>query len=342
MSGIQPCLSVIGAADMSLPASVSHWLAQLDRATVIEVQGRQTDRWRVVSGLVHGNEPSGLIAIHRFLQRGVQPETNLAFVVSSVRAARQEPLFSHRAMPGEFDLNRRFGVPHGVDRVTELAAEIGAYIRLRQPECVIDLHNTSGRGPSFAVSVSDASELQKLAALFTDTMIVTRLVVGSLMEQSFDCPVLTVECGGAQDELSHQVAYSGLLKIAQLAQLSALAPSKLAVHRHPLRIGAREGSSLAYGKDCVADADITLAEDIERFNFGVTPAGDCLGWLMRPVTECLEAIDEQGQNQIDTLFERQEHSLLTRCEMKLFMATPRADIALSDCLFYVVANPQPL
>ena len=331
------CLKVIAAAELQLPESVSLWLSQLDSATVIEVPGRQADRWRVVSGLVHGNEPSGLLAIYRFLHSGIQPETNLALVVASVRAARHEPMFSHRVMPGEYDLNRRFGVPYSPDLVTELAAQISAYIRDRQPECVIDLHNTSGRGPSFAVSVSEKPELKNLAALFTDTVIVTRLVVGSLMEQDFGCPVLTIECGGADDDLSHQVAYNGLLSIAQLAHLSTLVPSELAVHRHPLRVRVRAGVSLGYGKDCVADVDITLTEDIERFNFGATPAGDCLGWLARPLGDCLEAIDEQGHDRIDTLFELRGQSLLAAREMKLFMATPRADIAMSDCLFYVLA-----
>lgn len=330
-------MKIIAATDLQLPASASLWLKQLDGSVVIEVPGKHPDEWRVISGLVHGNEPSGLLAAYRFLCSGIQPETNLALIIASVRAARHEPVFSHRVVPGEFDLNRRFGLSAGQDRVTDLASTISAYIHSRQPQMVIDLHNTSGRGPSFAVSVSLHPQVQKLAALFTDTMIVTRLIVGSLMEQKFNCPTLTIECGGADDEVSHEVAYNGLLKVAQLSQLDALVECEMAVHLHPVRVKACAGMSLDYGEACVNEVDIALDDHVERFNFGSTPLGSQLGWLSRDLGDCLEALNEQGENIIHSLFEVRGRALLAKRDLKLFMATHRGDIALSDCLFYVMA-----
>lgn len=47
-----------------LPGKVEHWLRELDRATLLRVPGRDRSQTRIVTTLLHGNEPSGVRAIH--------------------------------------------------------------------------------------------------------------------------------------------------------------------------------------------------------------------------------------------------------------------------------------
>ncbi len=334
-------LEIINARDLSLPVSARDWLLQLSGPTVVEVPGRDTGQWRAVSTLVHGNEPSGFLAAFDFLRSRTVPATNLALVISSVRAARHPPLFMHRQMPGEYDLNRRFGRPLGHDSVSELASRIADYLRTRRPRQLVDLHNTSGQGPAFGVAVSDRQAVKQLVSLFTPRMILTRLIVGSLMEQNFGCPVATIECGAAGDEAAHRLACEGLSRFAQAADLEALGSPDLAVYYHPVRVTVRPGISLDYGVCACEDVDITLDSEIEAFNSRITIAGSRLGWLHRELGECLQARDEQGRDIIETLFQRQAGELKARRHLQLFMATRRDDIALADCLFYAIETGLP-
>src|SRR5688500_17023276 len=52
---------------MGVPADEHRFLDELEGPVVIKVAGRRAGPGRVVGGLMHGNEPSGLRAIHRYL-----------------------------------------------------------------------------------------------------------------------------------------------------------------------------------------------------------------------------------------------------------------------------------
>ncbi|NVJ59449.1 MAG: succinylglutamate desuccinylase/aspartoacylase family protein [Gammaproteobacteria bacterium] len=332
-------LKIIDSKQVTLVDNPDAWLKSFEGPTVIEIAGRDQSRWRIVSTLIHGNEPSGFIAAHRYLLEKRVPATNVAFIISSVRAARYEQLYQHRYMPGEFDLNRRFGYLEVHDSVTELARQITEYIREKCPSAVVDLHNTSGRSPAFAVSISEHPKVQHVASLFVDQVIITQLNVGALMEQNFNCPVVTIECGGSKDKQSHENAYSGLCLFAETDQLDSMAPKPLAINKHPIRVTVKPGISLGYGEHLNTDLDMTLKNELEEFNFTGVNRGTCVGWLNRSISDCMEAISDKGINVIDDLFELDNHALKAKQDLKCFMATRRADIALSDCLFYTLPMP---
>ncbi len=331
-------LNIVKSAEATIPESPQQWLQQLKRPTAFEIAGRDSTQWRAVSVLVHGNEPSGFFAAHRYLRQQVAPLTNLSIIVSSVRAARHPPEFTHRHMPGEYDLNRRFGVFERHDRVSELARDITDYLRALRPSVVVDLHNTSGRSPAFAVSVSDHPAVKSIASLFTDSMVVTQLIVGSLMEQNFNCPVVTIECGGAQQKRSHQLAFAGLQKFAAFEELAALHAGAMSIHYHPTRVRLQPGISLEYGAQSDHEVDITLIDGIEQLNQGLTAKGTLFGWVDRSLGDCLSAIDDHGRDIIHEIFEIDQGRLLAKQELKIFMATRRTDIAMSDCVFYAVGT----
>ncbi|AFV00285.1 hypothetical protein [Simiduia agarivorans] len=326
-------LPVIDASTLQVPADAGQFLHSLGGAVAIEHRVDDTLPWCVVSVLVHGNEPSGFFACHQLLKAGFKPAWNTAWVISSVRAARTAPEFTHRHLPGEYDLNRRFGVHPIDDPVTALAFDMTDYIRERQPRWVLDIHNTSGRGPAFGVAVANSQAIASLLAPFTDRLIVTHLVVGSLMEQNFNCPVVTLECGGSADPAAHSCAVLGLRQLLASPALSA-SPSQLTLYQHPVRVQLRAGLSLAYGDSACPGAVLTLRSDLEQLNCVTAHPGTCFGWLQSPLADALSAVNDQRQDVIEQLFEVDKGVLQNRVPMQVFMATPRADIALSDCLFY--------
>ena len=312
----------------------------LEDDTAIDIDGRDTSRTRVIVTLIHGNEPSGFVASHRWLRSRPRPATNIRLIIASVTAARQEPGFNHRYPPGEADLNRCFNQPP-TPALTARVARIRALIEEVRPEAIVDLHNTSGAGPAFSVALADGPTELALISFFCPTMILTGLRIGSLMEQDFGCPIVTIECGGARDPQAHALAYQGIRELAASDDFNnGHHYLPICILRQPLRVEARPGSRLSYAPYPEPRQDICLRHDIEQRNYGITPAGTCLGWLAGDI-DSLVVRDETGQAISHQLFEIQHHRLLTRCDMQIFMATNRTDIALSDCLFYALCLEMP-
>ena len=322
------------AADIA--PRVNEFLQDLPGPVAIHLEGHDPSRTRVLVTLAHGNEPSGLEAVHRWLLSGRQPAVNVVAILASVEAALAEPLFYHRMLPGERDLNRCYNPPWE-DKQGQLAGAILEHIRALQPEAVIDLHNTSGSSPAFAVSIGDSPEQGALAALFIERMIVTDLRLGSLMEQDLGCPVVTIEAGGSQDASADLVADQGLEAFFTVDD-PYQAQGVVALFRHPLRLELSEHSRIDYGDRPLHDRDITVRADIEHFNFAPVAADEMLGWLGEEGLQHLHISSDQHDHAVAEFFRAEGGMLYPRRDMRLFMATTRPDIAASDCLFYFVCD----
>jgi len=312
------------------------FLAQLDAPTLIDVEGHDPKRCRVISSLIHGNEPSGFMALHRWLCEGHKPATNLRIILPSVAAAQAQPLFSHRHLPHEADLNRCFHLD-GEGLIIQRAQQIKNLIHECDPEAVIDLHNTSGMGPAFAVTTRDDGQSRTLISYFCPLAILTGLKVGSLMEEEFNCPIVTIECGGAQDESAHDLAYEGIKKFTEHHDIfSPQSEIPVEVMHHPMRIEVREPVRIAYHTERIDTVDICLFSHIENYNQGLTPKGTALGWLNSHDLGDIIVRDEQGAELPAELFRLKKNQLITRHDMNIFMATTDMDIAKEDCLFYAI------
>jgi hypothetical protein len=278
-----------------------------------------------------------LIAIHRLLREGIRPARDLYLCLGNVEAARTPPVLSHRTRVGGEDLNRKFIAPfEGVEG--KLAQAILESIEAAEPELVVDLHNTSGRGPSYAVCTSPSSVHHAIASLFVERVVDTDLVLNSLMEGADRfAPSVTVECGGASQPRSHEVAYAGLRRVAQEARapqdIELAGP--LAVLGHPLRVELVADAHVAFADHAVESADITLDPDIDLHNFGRLAAGEPIGWLG---ARGLEVVRVVGAKPVDTtrLFEARDGRLVAKRPLEPLMVTIDPEIAISDCLMYVV------
>jgi hypothetical protein len=324
---------------VQLGATVSEFLEILAGPVCLVIPGRDATRSRFIVTLLHGNEPSGAVALHRWLisQRS-DPAVDIYCVVMNVAAALAEPQFSQRQFPGSRDLNRCFREPFE-DEPGILARSLLDLIHRVQPEALVDIHNTSGMGPSFGVAVYYDQKHDALVSLFTERLVVTDLRLGALMELSErDVPTVTIECGGSQDPESHLIAYDGLLRFVASRSLFSVEHSAwpIDVLHNPVRLELDPALLIAYAEKPKNGVDLCLRVDIENFNFGEVETQTALGWINDKAWDGIRVVDSLGENLRDQFLRRDQGQLYPAARLKLFMITSNPLIAISDCLLYAV------
>lgn len=331
-----------------LSADYEQFLLSLTGPTVIDLPGKDKNRCRVFLTLMQGDEPSGLIAIHRYLtensELGNKPETNIRFIICSVEAAMQRPLFTTRYTDGGMDINRCFGKKCSSECIGEIqsgycqrANLIEQAIREVNPEMVIDLHNASSPTPTFAVCSTVTTDTLSLASFFCQTLILSDLHIGSIMEQDFNCPFITIECGGGLDEQAHEVAFSGISQVCNCDAIGYIHQEKsVEVIYRPLRLQLQAGVNLSFAKHDEGYSGVTLKDNIECFNFGSAHQDEMLGWIDGKGLNNLQLVNKNGKDVLDDYFYTRENQLVSRHNIKLFKATTNKVIATKDCLFYLV------
>ena len=322
-------------------SSIESFLQWLGQATAIWVTGKNASKTRAVCTLLHGNEPSGTKAIFNYLKSKETPKFNTLFIIASVEAAATVPLFSNRMLPGKRDLNRCFIPPYN-DQQGQTAKAIWDLIMHIKPECLIDIHNTSGSGPAFGVAITEDKHHVALISLFTNDLIVTDLRLGALMELSEkDVITVTVECGGAQDPAAEIIAQEGLHRYLSSEFVLAEEESEYPVniYHNPIRLETKDQGEVAYDEHPCDKAVITLPEHAENFNYGMLTKDESIGHLNNNGFLQLTAKDHLGNERLTDFFEERQGKLYARHPLKIFMMTTIPLIAKTDCLFYFISNP---
>ncbi len=318
-------------------STVAEFLQKLGGPTFLWLPGLDATRTRAMSTLLHGNESSGVRALHRWIREGRQPQVNVLCFIGSIGAALTQPQFSHRCALGGKDLNRCFRAPFEGPEGT-IAQAMLETLYDTQPEALIDIHNTSGRSPAYGVTTQNGAMQETLTGIFCDHLIVTDLRLGTLMEATETAwPTVTIEVGGAQDSQAHELAYRGFSRYALAKDFSDLS-SPVAVAHHPIRVELQKSASMTYASGPVAEVDLTLLSDVDRLNFGILSTQERLGWIGARGLEVLWARDATGKNLTSTLFSAHNGELRLAHSSRLMMATTNPDIAQSDCLFYILPN----
>ena len=316
-----------------LGASPEDFLACLRKASAVFINGKSAEKTRAVCTLLHGNEPSGVRAIYDYLK------SNAVFIIASVEAASCEPVFSNRMLPGKRDLNRCFNGPFD-DEQGLLARAILELVHEIKPECLVDLHNTSGSGPAFGVAITEDQDHLALTSLFTNDLIVTDLRLGALMELSEqDVKTVTIECGGANDPSSQIIATEGLHRFLSSKRVLADAAEgyPVNVYHNPVRLETKNAFEVAYEDNPNPKAVLTLPSQAEKFNYGTLTKDESIGILGNEGFSALTAKDQRGREHIDAFFEARDGGLYPRHPIKVFMVTKNPLIAKTDCLFYFIS-----
>ena len=321
----------------TLKADYRQFLLSLYGPTVIDITNKESNDWYVITTLLHGNEPSGFIALHQWLsQEAKQCHINFRFIICSVEAANSTPLFSKRFLNEGLDINRCFN--HEETSGYYLRANIIEHaIKAVNPKLVIDMHNTSGSSPAFCVSAHMDKQHLKLASFFCENLILSHITLGALMEIDIDCPVITLECGGCNDIQANQVAFEAITTLANGVDLTSSHKQTIKVIHHPMRLQLASDVSLAFGLEDQGNDGVTIISNIEQFNYGKCHAGQILGWLDSDGLKNLVLLDEYKQNVIDDYFYFEDSRLIAACDFQIFMATRQSQIAKSDCLLYITA-----
>lgn len=329
--------------DRDLPASrvpetLEGLLRMLGGPTLIRASGDDNSRARAVTTLLHGNEPSGGRAIHRWLRGGAAPAVETWIFIGAISAALAEPGFAHRMLPGHRDMNRCWLPPYE-DALDQIAVAVLTRLRDARPEALIDIHNNTGHNPAYGVGPSAKAQELALVALFGEHFVHSTLQLGALVEAtSEDYPSVTIECGRSGDPAADEVAYQGLVPFLECEDLwsDGDAARRIDVLADPVRVSVVPGVELAFGDQRNPDADLTVLSDIDRHNFERLAAGLQIGWLEEHAKWPLIAKGEDGVDRSHELFVRRRDRLETRCSIKPIMMTTNPGNALLDCLFYTV------
>lgn len=329
-------LRTLGRPDLhDIPEDASAFLAALGGPCAIRLTGRDSGRVRAVTTLLHGNEPSGFRAVHRWLREERVPAVDTLLIIASVDAALAAPGFAYRMLPGRPDLNRCFLGPFDSPEA-RLAQEILRMLRKEEPEAVIDVHNNTGHNPPYGVGVEPTREALWLTGLFGERFVWSHLQLGALMEATTDIASVTVEVGRSGDPAADEVAYAGLERFLQQEKLfepdSSESPQVLVM---PMRARLRPGATLEIADTRVPGAHLTIRTDLDRHNFERVEAGTQIGWSDWHELP-LELIDETGEDRAADFFQLSEGRLRTRQPMIPIMITTDAVAAAGDCLFYIV------
>jgi hypothetical protein len=323
---------------------IDEFLKGLGEPTWIYLKGKDPQRVKVITTLLHGNEPSGVLALKQLIQEQYIPEVSCWVLLANIDGALTQPLFSQRLTNTGQDLNRCFNpsllaksASDEQQQAYHFAQQILADIKSFKPEAVVDMHNTSGDGPDFCVASTLSQEISQLAKLFSKRLVLTNLTLGSLMEAEVGCPIITLECGGNQSITSHRVAYRGI-KNYLMASQQQQTQFDIDYFRNPQRCQINKDSKLRYAKQQLSTVDLTLCSDILSHNFGETPAGELLGWYDGEPKQIFSFTDSKQEFAFDQCFECKAGEFKTRRPIKLFMITPDIEIARRDCLFYYVAD----
>jgi hypothetical protein len=321
----------------SLLATPEAFLASLPGPTLLRVPGRDRTRARAFTTLLHGNEPSGLRALHGWLRDDPHPEVDALCLVGAVEAARTGSGFAHRMRPGERDLNRCFHPPF-LEAGGALAEAILAALRDAGCEALVDVHNNTGHNPPYAVATRIDLERLALAALFAERFIHCDLHLGTLIEATEDdFPGLTLECGRAGDPAADATARAVLDAFFATPALPTKPERHLVILHEPVRVCLRDGVRVAFGEGGPRpDADLTVAGDIDRHNFQAVAPGTPVGWLRDPTAWPLEAHGADGSDVSREFFREREGRLEIARDLVPIMMTTDSDVASADCLFYAV------
>lgn len=341
MSQFNPTTSYFNEKDfVGIAQTPLDFLTQLDGLCVFDMQGKDTKRTRVITTLIHGNEPSGFNAIHKLISEKIKPAVNMRFIICNTEAAKLSPEFSHRYLHSGFDLNRYFSESNQqVDNkdnsaIIQRAQQIKQAVKEVKPEAVIDLHNTSGLSPAFGVAIDQNDQTLDLISLFTNKVILTGLRVGAIMEQDFQAPIVTIECGGAGQIQSHQLAYEGLLKFVTEVNIFDRHACQVEIHQHPCRVELKPHVSVVFGDAYIPSSEVTLRLDAEQLNDKLTKQGEVIGWYKGEENLPFMVKNEQGIDQAEAMFGLQGNCIVTKRPLQIFMATTNVNIAINDCLFY--------
>lgn len=322
--------------DGLIDCSVHELHRVLPGPTLIHLPGRRPGPL-FVSVLLHGNEPTGLYAIQKLLQKYQQQTLPraLSLFIGNVSAARE----GHRHLDGQADYNRVW--PHAETTATTpehaMMQNIVDTMRQRKVFASIDVHNNTGLNPHYGCVNKLEKDFLHLARLFSRTVVYFIRPKGVQSMAFADlCPAVTVECG----KPDHQYGVDHALEFLDTAlHLSHFPDHPVLVHDIDLfhtvaTVTVPDNLQIGFGHE---QADVCFLEDLDHLNFRELPAGTAFGTIRSGLAETpLKVINETGDVVTNNYFSFAQNEITTAVAVMPSMFTLDKEVIKQDCLGYLM------
>ncbi|MDD5268244.1 MAG: M14 family metallopeptidase [Methylococcales bacterium] len=306
----------------------------LPEPTLIHLSGKHTAPL-FVSVLLHGNEPTGFLAIQSLLKKYQDKELprSLSVFFGNVAAASHDL----RRLDKQPDYNRIWpGTELPDSAETQMAQEIVAIMKKRNVFASVDVHNNTGLNPHYACINNLDNKFLQLASLF-GRLIVYFIRPKGVQSAAFAqiCPAVTLECGRPDQKLGMEHALEFLnccLRLTELPQHQILAKNIDLFHT-VAQVKINDKISFSFNN---VDTDLLLKEDLERMNFNEVSPGTVMGTCKNDAIMPLVAMNEYGNDVTDDFFSIQNGELQINRLTMPSMLTLNEDVIRQDCLCYLM------
>ncbi len=329
-----------GLPDVLLDADERTLLQELGGPSLIRFPGRDEPP-RAVSVLLHGDEPTGFQALLHVLRSRPELPYDLYVLIGNVRAALEPPGYAVRYLDDQEDLNRIWSPTSRTTPLREAAAD--ALVRLQQAQIssLVDLHNTSGDNPFYAIITRNRPGTINLAALFTTRIVHWELPNGALVEAlQDDCTAVAVECGLPGQRATWDLAVDGLRRYLfgpPVDTQETGADHGLLSGLH--RVTVPPEVTLRFGGELHDDLDLVIPIDADRHNFAEVAPGHVLGQVHPDAPLPVEVLAPDGRPATEQLLRVDDDRLvLTRAATPVMM-TRTVEAVRKDCLVYLAVDP---
>ena len=319
--------------DGLLDVSVEHLHAIIPEPALFHLPGKRPETL-FVSVLLHGNEPTGFLALQKLLQKyqGQTLPRNLTLFFGNTEAAR----FNQRRLDYQPDFNRIWpGTPLPNSPETEWAQQICDAMRQREVFASIDVHNNTGLNPHYACINKLDDAFLHLGALFGRLLVYFTHPKGvqSGAFASF-CPAVTLECGRPDQPYGVEHAFEFIDSCLHLQAFPThpVAKQDVAIYHTVAQVVVDETVSFGFNGD---DVDLSLNQDLERMNFTEIQAGTVLGGV-KGQRMPLIARDNDGKAITEQFFKLVDGQLQIIKSTMPSMLTLNQRVIRQDCLCYLM------
>jgi succinylglutamate desuccinylase len=306
---------------------------ELDGPTLFHLEGKR-NRPLFVSVLLHGNEPTGLLAVQLLIKKYRERALprSLSVLIGNVEAAR----YNRRFLDGQPDFNRIWQA--GGHPANLMAGQVVAEMRRRDVFASVDIHNTSGVNPHHALTPRVEDRFFHLATLFSRTVIFYSKPEGTKSAAFAGiCPSVTIECGRPGHSYSVEHACEFLEACLHLDHFPADPVRERDIELFHVVAIVKLPKNVSFGfGEC--GEDICFRDDLDRLNFRKLPAGTVIASVKPACAECLEVTDQGGNDVTAEYFARLDGEILLARETIPTLLTLREEAIRQDCLCYFMEN----
>jgi succinylglutamate desuccinylase len=306
----------------------------LPEPTLIHLAGKAPEPL-FISVLLHGNEPTGFLAIQALLSayRDKPLPRSLSIFFGNVSAAEH----GERHLAEQPDFNRIWpGTFYPECEQTMMAKDIVNIMKRKKVFASIDVHNNTGLNPHYACINKLDNKFLQLANLFGRlTVYFTRPKGVQSSAFAEICPAVTLECGRPDQPYGVEHAYNFIESCMHLHEI----PDKPVHHQdidlfHTVaQVKMLDGTDFSFTD---TQAPLVLDDSLEKLNFTEISPGTRFGIMDGQQGLPLIAFNESGQEVTDRYFSIENNQLQVIRSTMPSMLTLDEQVIKQDCLCYLM------